>query len=158
MRLYFLRHADASPGADDAARPLTTLGEKQSKVVGHFLKQIGVMFDAAYSSPLVRAHQTADLVLPITNHAEKLSLQVVEALLNETSQAEFDRWLKKIPDGRHVLLVGHAPSLPERACHLLGVANAEVMKLPKAGLACIKTDDRETGSLKLFISSKVLGE
>ena len=156
MRLYFLRHAEANPGADDAARELTERGEKQSCQIGKFLQQAGIEFDSAYSSPLVRARQTAELVLKITNGSTAAKLQIVDALTNETAQTGFNRWLGEIPDVKHVLLVGHAPSMPERVRALLGIQGGEAFDMPKGGLACIKTDDRRLGALKFFISPKIL--
>jgi len=152
MKLYFLRHADAVDGADDAARALSEHGRTQSSEIGRFLKHAGVEFDAAYSSPLVRAKQTAEIVLKIVGSAK---LEIADALLNETY--EFEEWLKRLPNAKHVLLVGHAPSLPERVRDLLSIANGDAFKLPKAGLACLDTDDRRTASLKFFITPRALG-
>src|SRR5580765_8306658 len=91
MKLYFLRHADAHDGIDDAARPLSPHGKKEAKMIGQFLKQAGIGFDAAYSSPLVRARQTAEIVL---NVCGSTGLELTDSLLNETSEAEFEKWLK----------------------------------------------------------------
>jgi phosphohistidine phosphatase len=154
MKLYFLRHAGALAGADDAARPLSAHGQKQAAEIGRFLKRAGVEFDVAYTSPLVRAKQTAEIVLKVCGSTR---LQISDALLNETSQTEFDEWLSRLPSAKHLLLVGHAPSLPERVRHLLGVTDAEAFKLPKAGLACLDTGDRRIASLKFFITPKALG-
>src|SRR2546428_388188 len=41
MNLLLLRHADALPGHDDAARPLSDRGEDEAKRVGRFLDKIG---------------------------------------------------------------------------------------------------------------------
>jgi len=157
MRLYFLRHADALPGADDAARPLSPLGRKQSRKMGRFLRKAGIEFDAAYSSPLVRARQTADLVLKTLDTLPPRKLQIADGLLNETSQARFDQWLKGLPEAGHALLVGHAPTMDERVCHLLGVDRGHLLKLSKGALVCLETEDRGTASLKFFITPKLLG-
>jgi len=69
MKLYFLRHAEAQDGTDDGARALTAHGKKEAREVGRFLKRAGIEFDAAYSSPLVRARQTAEIVLEICGSA-----------------------------------------------------------------------------------------
>ncbi len=155
MRLYFLRHADAFPGTNDAARPLSPLGQHQSEEIARFLKRAGIVFDSAYSSPLVRAVQTAEIVLPITNKSSALKLQIVDSLLNETR--DFHRWLKTLPEEKHVLLVGHAPSMPDWVSQLLCIKGPEALPLPKAGLACLKTDDRIQYTLKFFITPKALG-
>ena len=158
MKLYFLRHADALSGEDDAKRPLSARGDAESKKIGKFLKRIGVEFDAAYSSPLVRAVETAERVLGTTNRQTQVKLKLADALLNATSPLEFHQWLREMRGTEHVLLVGHAPSLPEHIGRMLGAASAESSKLPKAGLACVETEDCRTGVLKLFVSPKELGD
>jgi phosphohistidine phosphatase len=154
MRLYFLRHADARPGADDAARPLSPAGRKEARRIGRFLQRAGVRFDAAYSSPLVRARQTAALVLEVTGGPAAEATGVAAALGNAAE--EFPGWLRSLPAADHILLVGHAPSLAERLCGFLGVADPERLKLPKGGLACVETEDRRVGRLRFLVSPKVV--
>jgi len=154
MKLYFLRHADALEGADDAARPLSPRGKKQVREVGRFLKRAGIEFDVAYSSPLERAKQTAEIVLDACGSTKP---GITEALLNETSQAQFDEWLRGLPDAKHVCLVGHAPSLAQRVRQLLGITVADAIKLPKGGLACLETEDRRGAALKFLLTPKLLG-
>jgi phosphohistidine phosphatase len=158
MKLYFLRHADALPGEDDAARPLSQTGKKEAQTLARFLTNTGIAFDAAFTSPLVRARQTAEIVLKICGDVSPAKLDVTEALLNETSQRAFDRWLKDLPEANKVLLVGHEPTLSERVRRLLTIASAERLRLPKGGLACVESEDRRTGCLKFFVAPKILAE
>ena len=154
MKLYFLRHAEALDGTDDAGRPLSPHGKKEAREVGRFLKGAGIEFDAAYSSPLVRAKQTAKIVLEVCGSAE---LEIADALLNETPPGQFEAWLKDLMEAKHALLAGHAPSLAERVRQLLGITNPETLKLPKGGLACLETEDRRAATLKFFVTPKLLG-
>lgn len=156
MRLYFLRHADALPGADDDARPLSDKGRDQCRLIGRFLHRAGLAFDAAYSSHLVRAWRTGELVLAECGAVKPSALKRIDELGLGASQREFDTWLRCLPDLKHVLLVGHAPSLAAHVRRLLGLANADAFELPKAGLACVDTDNRRTGELKFFITPRVL--
>ena len=157
MRLYFMRHADALDGIDDAARPLSPRGWKQAKEVARFLKTAGIEFDAAYSSPLVRARETAEAVLKVCGGVEPDALKLDDALLNETSARQFAGWLRSRPEARHVLLVGHAPSLAEHARALLSVGDPEALWLSKGGLACLETEDGRSAVLKFLITPKLLG-
>jgi phosphohistidine phosphatase len=157
MRLYFLRHTDALEGRDDAKRPLSPRGITEAHFLGFFLRRSGIQFDAAYTSPLVRARQTAEAVLAACGRSDPVKLELTKALLNETSQADFDRWLRRVPVADRVLLVGHAPSLPDRVCALLGVPSSPAFNLSKGGLACLDTEDRRSATLKLFVSPKGLG-
>jgi phosphohistidine phosphatase SixA len=116
-----------------------------------------VEFDAAYSSPLVRAQQTAETVLDVCGGVTPAQLRTADALLNEASPMHFSRWLAELPSAKHTLLAGHAPSLAERVRSLLSVTNAEALKLPKAGLVCVETEDCQTCVLKFLITPRALG-
>jgi phosphohistidine phosphatase len=157
MRLYFMRHAEALDGIDDAARPLSARGGRQAKELGRFLKDAGVRLEAAYSSPLVRARETAEAVLKLCGAVSAEGLQLTDALLIEASRRDFEAWLRCLPDREHVLVVGHAPTLADRVRVLLGISNPESFRLPKAGVACVETDDRRAGTLRFFITPKALG-
>jgi phosphohistidine phosphatase len=156
MRLYFLRHAAAVEGAVDATRRLSAQGDNDAHKLAHFLHHARVRFDGAYTSPLVRARQTAEIVVRICGSIRPEQVQNADPLLNEASTEEFLHWLGGLARADHVLLVGHAPSLPERVRQLLAVQNADALKLPTAGLACLETSDRQQMSLRLFISPEVL--
>jgi phosphohistidine phosphatase len=158
MRLYFLRHADALEGSDDAARPLSPRGWRQARRLGRFLEESGIAFDLAYSSPLVRSCETAEAILHCCGAVPVKQLRKVNALLNDASQKQFDGWLRGLPDAGHVLLVGHAPTLPERVRVLLGMGDPDALKLPKGAVVCIGTDDRQAGTLKFFVTPKLLGD
>ncbi len=155
MRLYFLRHADALPGADDAVRPLSKLGQRQSKAVADLLVNAGIVFDAAYTSPLVRARETAEIVLPVTNRDKRLILELTDALLNE--ERNFTGWLKQIPDGKNILLVGHNPSISNHISRLLKWPANSTFDMSKGMLCSLRTEDRETYTLKLLIGPKLMG-
>jgi phosphohistidine phosphatase len=157
MRLYFLRHAEALDGEDDAARPLSPHGRKQSKAMAEFLRQAGVKFDRVMSSPLVRAHQTAEIVVCSMGGGGKVKLEIADALRNETSEAQWNRWLPSLREEGHVLLVGHEPSLAEHVRSLLGMAHTEALRLPKGALACVESDDGHSGRLKYLVTPRSLG-
>lgn len=157
MRLYFLRHADALDGPDDTLRPLSPAGRQQARKLARFLQRAGIRFDLAFTSPLVRARQTVDLVLPITNPAVPLNPQLTSALLNDTSAMQFANWLSRLPrTAGHILLVGHEPTLSERVRWMLGLLNEEALELRKAAIACIRTEDLRSGSLKFLVPPKLL--
>ena len=153
MRVFFLRHAHALDDPNDAIRPLSDRGRKQCREVGKFLRKASIRFDRAYSSPLLRATQTTEEVLKAMGPGRKPRLEEVDVLLNES--ALFPGWLARLPDVDTVLLVGHAPSLPEHLARLIALPDPGRVNLPKAGLACVETEDRRTGILKLFVSPKL---
>jgi len=156
MRLYFLRHAHAVPGLDDASRPLSDKGEEQCRQLGRFCRGCDILFDHAFSSPLLRARDTAERVLQVTNEACPIELQVVNALTNEALPGEFQQWLADLPEEGHVLLVGHMPSLAAHARYVLGMERNESLSLPKAGLLCVAMRNEQEGGLKFMVSPKYL--
>ncbi len=157
MKLYFLRHAAALDGLDDAKRPLSPTGRQQTRKLARFLRRSGIVFDLAFTSPLVRAKQTMAMVLDITNEMQRVQAQETPVLLNETDAGLFTDWLVRLPEAGHVLLVGHEPSLSARVRRMLGQERADSLELSKGAVACVKTVDKRTGSLKFLITPKSLG-
>ena len=86
MKLYILRHGEAADHGDpryknDADRPLTPKGTQRTKALAHALRQMDITFDLIFSSPLVRARETAEIVerglrlhgrLELTEHLAQL--------------------------------------------------------------------------------------
>ena len=151
MRIYFLRHADALSGMNDAVRPLSPEGIGQANALGRHLEAEGVKFGAAYSSPYLRTRETAELVLTGTQSEAKLEL--AREILDEIFQYQFEDWLSGLPDVDHMLLVGHAPILAGRVRQMAGLVD-RYLDLPKGGMACVETSDRKTGELKFFIEPR----
>ncbi len=60
--IYVIRHGQASFGTDDYDR-LSSLGCRQAEALGHYLRDCGIVFDAAYSGDLLRQRDTARLAL-----------------------------------------------------------------------------------------------
>lgn len=156
MILCLLRHTDALDGFDDEKRPLSPQGHAEAKALGQFLVQAKMSFKAAYSSPLLRAYETALAVLRECNPSLVEAVQLDPALRNETPQDAFDRWLAQLPDVAPVLLVGHAPTIAARSRKLLGIQQPTSLEFPKGGLACIKTKNRRDGFLLFYISPQLL--
>lgn len=60
--IYLFRHGQASFGAADYDR-LSPLGERQATLLGQYLRDSGIVLDAAFSGDLLRQRQTAALAL-----------------------------------------------------------------------------------------------
>lgn len=156
MNFYFLRHTTPFDGSPDEERRLTPGGHEEAGRLGRFLAGLGVSFDAAYSSPLIRAIETAEDVMKLTNEGGMVPVAPADALRNEASQEDFQQWLNSLPPRDHILLVGHAPKLGERVGALLGMEQPHAFGLSKGGLACVETEDRLSGSLKFLVSPRIL--
>lgn len=67
LKIYLVRHGqnlDNINGILNGHRdePLTTLGESQALTTANHIKELGLIFDVVYSSPLIRAYKTAEII------------------------------------------------------------------------------------------------
>jgi phosphohistidine phosphatase len=60
VRLFLIRHAEAAPGEPDELRTLTPHGKEQARELGRRFVRKGIKPDAIFSSPLLRARETAN--------------------------------------------------------------------------------------------------
>lgn len=67
LKIYIARHGQNEDNANGILNghrdmPLTLLGEKQARQLAEGIKEEGLTFDVVYTSPLQRAHKTAEIV------------------------------------------------------------------------------------------------
>lgn len=153
MDVYLIRHADAvqpehAGGMDDFDRPLTELGRSQSQHLAQSLPARGAKIERLFVSPLIRAKQTAEVLIAAWGLTGD---QVVECdeLAPEGRLSKLARQINKHP-AAVVGLVGHRPDLNEFAGWLIGSKKAQVA-MEKGGVALIRVDgeeiDKGTGEL-----------
>lgn len=131
-QLWLLRHGEAEPhdARPDPERRLTERGEAQSRDVGRALAALGITFGLVFTSPKVRALDTARLACealgsePVVHPPLGTGLDTSEALALAAAGG---------PDGR-TLLVGHDPDLSQ-VVHELSGARAQMKKGGVAGIA-----------------------
>jgi phosphohistidine phosphatase len=157
--LYLVRHAIAaergSEWPDDTKRPLTERGIGRFKEAVKGLRHLDVTVDEIFTSPLVRARQTAELLAAGLDG--KPPVKVLEALAPGHSFASVMSQLAKVAKRRRVALVGHEPDLGELAAHLIGAGRALAFK--KGGVCRIDIGSLATkraGSLIWFFPPQVL--
>jgi phosphohistidine phosphatase len=135
-QLWLLRHGEAEPhdSAPDADRRLTPRGEQQSRAAGRALAALGVEFQMVFTSPKVRAHDTARLA------CEALSVEPIEheALAEGFDASDALELMAAAGENKRILLVGHEPDLSQVVHDLTGGRIA----LKKGGLAGIALDGR----------------
>jgi phosphohistidine phosphatase len=133
-QLWLLRHGEAEPHGTrpDAERRLTPRGEEQSRVAGAALAALELRFQHIYTSPKVRARDTARLA------AEALGVEPVEvAGLAEGFDAQDARELLQTADlDERVLIVGHNPDF-EQIVHDFTGARVD---FKKGGVAGVRLD------------------
>ncbi len=117
-QLWFLRHGEAVPhgATSDADRELTPVGERQAQAAGRALARLGIQFEHCFTSPRVRAVDTARLAC----EGLGVNFEIVTSM-----SAGFDtgdlRELLQIQDGDGPLLfVGHEPDFSQIAHDLTG--------------------------------------
>ena len=136
MKLYFLRHGIAQDISEtegnDFARALTPKGIDRLETSAKAMANLGLKPAHIFSSPLVRAKQTAEIVgkaigVPVTVETKVgpgFNAQIVAELITDLSSAD------------DVMFVGHEPSMSEIVSVLTG-GSSVVMK--KGGLARLDT-------------------
>ena len=157
--LYLVRHAIAAERGedwpDDDKRPLTARGVSRFKEAAAGLSRLDVAVDEIFTSPLVRAKQTAEILaegLP-----GKPSVKVLDALSPGHPPGSVLAQLARTARRRRIALVGHEPGLGELAAHLIGAGRA--LEFKKGGVCRIDVEtlsSRRAGALNWFVTPKVL--
>jgi len=157
--LYLVRHAIAAERGedwpDDDKRPLTERGIARFKEVVSGLEALDAEIDEVFTSPLVRAKQTADLLA--AGVKAKPSVKILDALSPGHSPTSVLAQLAKAAKRRRIALVGHEPDLGELAAHLIGAGRALPFK--KGGICRIDVESltsRRAAALIWFVTPKVL--
>jgi phosphohistidine phosphatase len=158
-QLYLIRHAIAAErGADwpdDDKRPLTERGVARFKECVRGLAWLDVQVDEIFTSPLVRAKQTADILA--AGIGGKPVIKILDALAPGHTATSVLAQLNKAARHRRIALVGHEPDLGELAAHLIGSGRALPFK--KGGACRIDIESlssRRAGALDWFITPRVL--
>jgi phosphohistidine phosphatase len=155
--LYFVRHAaaeDPRPGLPDADRTLTPDGIRK---FGRAARGIVHTVAAAppriiFTSPLVRARQTAELLLEAFDQAQlKVELRGLPALGPSGSLAR----LLKEARAQDALAVGHEPLLSTWIAQLCFAAPGE-LELKKGALAAVELTSPNRGRLLYLLQPAVL--
>jgi phosphohistidine phosphatase len=133
-QLWLLRHGEAEPhdARPDSERRLTPRGEAQSRAAGLALAALELTFQAVYTSPKVRARDTALLA------CEALGEEpiVTPVLADDFDVADArDLLLGVEPDGR-ILVVGHNPDFAQVVHDLTGGR----VDFKKGGVAGVRLD------------------
>ena len=157
--LYLVRHAIAAERGeewpDDTKRPLTERGIQRFREGVSGLDALEVRIDEIFTSPLVRAKQTADLLAAALQ--PRPSVKLLPELAPGHPPAAAMAQLAKVAKRRRIALVGHEPDLGELAAHLIGGKRA--LPFRKGGICRIDVEglaSKRAGSLIWFVPPRVL--
>jgi phosphohistidine phosphatase len=137
-RIYIVRHAiaeDVSHSGRDEDRALTAEGRKKMKRAARGLATLGVAPAHLLASPLVRAQQTAEVVVEAL---PQLGIETCELLAPGVDERALTKLLNTSYAGRDVMLVGHEPDLGELLSFWLSGSRGGVeTRFKKGATACI---------------------
>ncbi len=112
--LLLLRHAEAvnaSGEANDAARPLTAHGHAQAAALGAFLGGRGIVPDRIVTSAATRARETSATL--VRTAGWPCEPTVADELYNASTEAMLECVATTGEDVAQLLLVAHAPGVPD---------------------------------------------
>lgn len=124
MRVLLVRHGEAIDGrglSSDAERWLTAAGRATVRAVGETLAHMNFRFTTVLTSPLVRAAQTAEILVGAQPRFDGV-VRVHQPLASEqgtTAQALAP--VDEAADDELILMVTHAPKVGMLASHLAGL-------------------------------------
>ena len=121
MKLYFVRHAEAEDMASsDHARALTPRGIERTKTAGKVIQRLGIKPVQIFSSPRVRAKQTADIIATALNQ----EVVVTDAVNFSFDLQHLRDLVKDMKSNSQIMFVGHNPSMSEIVNELTGASVA----------------------------------
>jgi phosphohistidine phosphatase len=139
-----VRHADAVAKGDNGAakdfeRHLSEQGREQAARLAEALAALGVRLDAVVSSPLIRARETAEPLLPLLITPSHEPIESEYLAIGGLRPKRLSRFVGE-HGGETVALVGHNPDLSAYAGWLLG-AEETAIDLDKGAAALIAFPD-----------------
>jgi phosphohistidine phosphatase len=160
MDLYLVRHAiaearDPARWPDDSVRPLTEDGISLFRKAARGLVRAGAEVEVAFTSPYVRAWQTAEI---LTHEAGWPQARKERALEPGTSPSVAIELVRSHREPS-VALVGHQPDLSELASLLLTGGREARLELKKGGVIWLRFEGDPapgTAFLRGSLSPKVL--
>ena len=136
MRLYLVRHGEARPDAEDAARPLTDRGRQVIERLGRAAAGRGVEVAEIRHSGLLRARQTAEILA--LHLRPRGGVRATTGLGPEDdpdiARAEYEEAREPL------VLVGHLPHLARLEARLTG-RQTELSLQPGSLLALARSAD-----------------
>src|SRR5919206_3643756 len=117
-QLWLLRHGEAVPhdAKPDDERELTARGRRQAAAAGAALARLGVELAACYTSPKVRARDTARIAC----RALGVEPEEADSLANGFDADDAGELLLGLDADARVLAVGHEPSFSQVVHDLTG--------------------------------------
>lgn len=136
MQVFLIRHAEAvaeTTALADPHRHLTADGRQQARALGDRLRWHDCLPTHIWSSPLVRAVQTAELIA--ANLHTAVAIDVIAGLVPDAPPGALLDALRALGGEAIVVMVGHEPVLSALGALLIGqpalsgLARAEAVRI-----------------------------
>jgi phosphohistidine phosphatase len=162
MRLYLFRHGEALPKDDpsvttDEDRPLVTEGVKRTRQAAEGIRTMNIAFDAVFTSPWLRARQTAQIACEALGLSQRL--HVMDELAGDRTIEAVMNALVKQSQLQNVMLVGHNPLLSDLAAYFLCHSTSIKIELKKSGMCAVEVSripPKDPGVLLWMMTAKQL--
>ena len=158
MIIYFLRHGQAGNRidwkGDDDERPLTKKGKESMHREAETIVQLDLRLDAIFTSPLVRAYQTAEIVGERLLMGDNLFRD--ERLSPGFGIEELVQILQEHEEASAIMMVGHEPDFSETISALIGDGRVVCKKGGLARVDLLPDSPDPSGELVWLIPPKVL--
>ena len=162
MRIYLFRHGEALSKEDpsiksDADRPLVDEGVKKTRQAAEGIRNMGLSFDAVFTSPWLRARQTAQVACEVLEETDRI--QIMNELAGDRTIEAVMNAMVKHSQLENVMLVGHNPLLSDLASYLLTHSTHMLVDLKKSGMCAIEVEripPKDPGTLLWMMSAKQL--
>ncbi|MDM7995821.1 MAG: phosphohistidine phosphatase SixA [Acidobacteriota bacterium] len=162
MRLYIVRHAIAdphgTPGVNEEDRALTAEGIRKMRLGAEGLRRLDYVPDLIFSSPLIRARQTAEILLAA--FGKEVRMEILPSLAPSGSRRDLYQAMHSCrKDLRGLMLVGHQPSLGEIAAEIIGGSPESHIELKKGGVCAIELMPQKSpprGSMIALLTPSIL--
>jgi phosphohistidine phosphatase len=153
MRLYLVRHGEATPKEVNPARPLTGKGREDVQKVATFLKKAGIGPLPVRHSGKMRTRETAEIIASLweapslVRAGGKLGPQdPVHPLVQEISGLDSD-----------FLVAGHLPFLGKLASALLtGSESQNLLSFRQGGVVCLNRNEDRTWQVAWMVIPDIL--
>lgn len=146
MELYLLRHAKAEKAGkeftDDSTRPLSAEGRQAMMRAAPTMARLIGRLDLAFSSPMVRARETAEILLRSCEHSGTLKIE--DVLSGRSGVDAMIKFVRKQPPDASVLMTGHAPTFDELVSALISKDQSARIEMHTGSLARISIPDPKT--------------
>lgn len=143
LELYMIRHGFADEPLEDEKmdeeRPLKKKGKEQIQDVSKGLKAQKTRFDVVFSSPLLRAKETAEIVNEFCGKSQEV--EITDLLRPESSYNALIKFLNTFKSNKTVAIVGHEPFLSGFASYCLSKSKRSLIHLKKGGVLMLEIDE-----------------